>query len=107
MPAPRKYLSELCEPAIRFVAKAREREPDLSLNAAVQRIGPGRVNADTLRSWFKQADVDAARVTGTTTSDSSKSKELERENRELKRANEILLAASSFFVRKLDPGLPW
>ena len=34
-------------------------------------------------------------------------KELERENRELKRANEILLAASSFFARELDPRLPW
>jgi hypothetical protein len=42
----------------------------------------------------------------TTTSDAAKIKELERENRELKRANEILLAASSFFARELDPRLP-
>lgn len=59
------------------------------------------INADTLRGWCKQADVDAGRTSGTTTSEASKIKELERENRELKRANEILLAASSFFAREL------
>jgi transposase len=44
---------------------------------------------------------------GTTTGDAARIKELERENRELKRSNEILLAASSFFARELDPRLPW
>ena len=108
MPAPRKYPNELRERAIRLVTEAREQERDLSLNAAVKRIGPRvGINADTLRGWCKQADVDAGRASGTTTSDSSKLKELERENRELKRANEILLAASSFFARELDPRLPW
>ena len=43
----------------------------------------------------------------TTTEDGKRIKELEREVRELKRANEILLAASSFFARELDPRLPW
>jgi transposase len=99
VPAPRKYPNELRERAIRLVAEAREQESDLSLNAAVKRIGPRvGINADTLRGWCKQADVDAGRTPGTTTSDASKIKELERENRELKRANEILLAASSFFA---------
>ncbi len=108
MPAPRKYPNELRERAIRLVAEAREQESDLSLNAAVKRIGPRvGINADTLRGWCKQSDVDAGRTSGTTTSDASKIKELERENRELKRANEILLAASSFFARELDPRLPW
>ncbi len=108
MPAPRKYPNELRERAIRLVAEAREQESDLSLNAAVKRIGPRvGINADTLRGWCKQADVDTGRTPGTTTSDASKIKELERENRELKRANEILLAASSFFARELDPRLPW
>lgn len=108
MPAPRKYPNELRERAIRLVAEAREQESDLSLNAAVKRIGPRvGINADTLRGWCKQADVDAGRTSGTTTPDASKIKELERENRELKRANEILLAASSFFARELDPRLPW
>ena len=80
----------------------------MSLNAAVLRIGPRvGVKPDTLRGWCKQADIDAGRRPGTTTPDAAKIKELERENRELKRANEILLAASSFFARELDPRLPW
>lgn len=69
-----------------------------------QRVG---VNADTLRGWCRLADVDAGVRAGTTTSDAAKIKELENEVRELKRANEILLAASSFFARELDPRLPW
>ena len=108
MPAPRKYPNELRERAQRLVAEAREQEPALSLNAAVQRIGPRvGVQPDTLRGWCKQADIDAGKRPGTTTTDASKIKELERQNRELKRANEILLAASSFFARELDPRLPW
>ena len=93
---------------MRLVAEAREQEPDLSLNAAVLRIGPRvGVNADTLRGWCKQAAIDAGRVPGTTSSDAQTIKQLQAEVRELKRANEILLAASSFFARELDPRLPW
>jgi hypothetical protein len=51
--------------------------------------------------------VDAGRAPGITTADSGRLRDLEREVRELKRANEILLAASSFFARELDPRLPW
>jgi transposase-like protein len=108
VPAPRKYTDELRGRAIRLVRESREQEPGLSLNAAVNRIGPRvGVNPDTLRGWCKQADVDAGRVPGVTTADAARIKELEREVRELKRANEILLAASSFFARELDPRLPW
>jgi transposase len=108
MAAPRKYPPEVRERAIRLVGEAREQDKDLSLNAAVHRIGPRvGVNPDTLRDWIKQVDVDAGRRPGTTTTDAARIKELERENRELKRANEILLAASSFFARELDPRLPW
>jgi transposase-like protein len=93
---------------MRLVQEAREQDAELSLNAAVVRIGQRTgVNADTLRGWCKQADVDAGRRPGTTTGDAARIKELERDNRELKRANEILLAASSFFARELDPRLPW
>ena len=107
MPAPRKYPNELRERAQRLV-EARGQEPGLSLNAAVKRIGPRvGVNPDTLRGWCKQADIDAGRAAGTTTSDAAKLRGLEREVRELKRANEILLAASSFFAGELDPRLPW
>lgn len=108
MPAPRKYPNELRERAQRLVVEAREQEPGLSLNAAVHRIGPRvGVRPDTLRGWCKQGDIDAGRTPGTTTTDAAKIKELEREVRELKRANEILLAASGLFARELDPRLPW
>ncbi len=108
MQAPRKYPPELRERAMRLVAEARKEDPELSLNAAVVRIGQRvGVNADTLRGWCKQAAIDAGERPGTTTSDAVRIKQLEAENRELRRANEILLAASSFFARELDPRLPW
>ena len=108
MAAPRKYPSELRERAMRLVREARAEEPSLSLNQAVQRIGPRvGVNPDTLRGWCKQALIDAGQAPGTTSTDGRRVKDLEREVKELKRANEILLAASSFFARELDPRLPW
>jgi transposase len=108
MPAPRKYPNELRERAQRLVAEAMAEDSTLSMNAAVKRIGPRvGVNADTLRGWVKQADIDTGRRVGTTTSDAAQLKALQAEVRELKRANEILLAASSFFARELDPRLPW
>ena len=108
MPAPRKYPDELRERAVRLVLEAREQDRELSLNAAVVRIGPRvGVNKDTLRSWCKQAEIDTGRRPGTTSEEKARIKELEREVHELKRANEILLAASSFFARELDARLPW
>ena len=108
MPASRKYPNELRERAKRLVQEAREQEPELSLNQAVLRIGPRvGVNPDTLRGWCKQADIDAGRRPGVSTSETARIKELEREVRELKRANDILLAASSFFARELDRRHPW
>ena len=108
MPALRKYPQELRERAMRLVQEARKEDPELSVNQAVIRIGQRvGVNPDTLRGWVKQAQLDAGERPGTTTDDASKIKQLEAEVRELKRANEILLAASSFFARELDPRLPW
>jgi transposase len=98
----------LRERAIRLVREAREQEPGLTLNAAAVRIGPRvGVHPATLRGWCKQAAIDAGQASGTSTVDARRIKELEGEVRELKRANEILLAASSFFARELDPRLPW
>ena len=108
MPALRKYPPELHERSVRLVAEARKEDSQLSLNAAVVRIGQRvGVNSDTLRGWCKQAEIDAGERPGTSSSDAARIKQLEAENRELKRANEILLAASSFFARELDPRLPW
>ena len=108
MPALRKYPPELRERAMRLVVDARKEDPQLSLNAAVVRIGQGvGVNSDTLRGWCKQAAIDAGERPGTSMSDAQRIKALEAEVCELKGANEILLAASSFFARELDPRLPW
>jgi transposase len=59
-----------------------------------------------LRSWAKQAEIDGGLRSGTTTDDKQRIAELEKENRELRRANEILKAASAYFARELDPRLP-
>ena len=103
MPALRKYLDELRERAVRLVFEARDQDESLSLNAAVHRVGQRvGVNPDTLRGWCRRVEIDTGRRPGTTTADGAKLRELESEVRELRRANEIWLAASSFFARELD-----
>ena len=57
---------------------------------------------ETLRSWVRRAEVDEGRRPGLTSDERAKLKELERENRELRRANEILKSASLFFATELD-----
>jgi transposase len=64
------------------------------------------IGAESLRTWVRQAQVDAGERAGTSTSDAERIRELERENRELRRANEILKSASAFFARELDPRPP-
>jgi transposase-like protein len=68
--------------------------------AAIQSIA-GKVGCtdETLRGWVRQAERDLGRRTGVTSTDRDRLKELERENRELKRANEILRKASAFFAQ--------
>jgi transposase len=108
MPSGRSYPEELKQRAIRLVGEAREQDEGLSQHAAVTRISKlVGVHRDTLRVWVRQTDINAGRRPGVTTDAAARIKELERENRELKRANEILLAASSFFARELDPRLPF
>jgi transposase len=68
-----------------------------------QRLG---VNPETLRNWVEKAEIDSWQRPGTTSDDKKRIAELERENRELRRANEILKAASAYFARELDPRLP-
>jgi transposase len=64
------------------------------------------IHPEALRTWIRQAEIDGGIRPGTTTDDSRRIAELEREVRELRRANEILKAASAYFARELDPGLP-
>jgi len=64
------------------------------------------LGSETLRHWVKQAEIDGGQRPGKTTEERQRISELEREVRELRRANEILKAAASFFARELDPRLP-
>ncbi len=100
MAAPRKYPEELRGRAIRLTLDAR-RDPS-SRSGAVSRISEQLgINAETLRGWVKQAEVDAGSRPGSTTAESSRVAELERENRELRRSNAILRTASAFFAAEL------
>ena len=63
----------------------------------------GRDRQGIAASWVLQAQVDAEQRPGVTTAEQQRIRELERENRDLKEANEILKAASIFFARELDP----
>jgi transposase len=60
------------------------------------------VNHETLRQWVRRAETDAGARPGLTTDERVKLKELEKENRELRRANDILKAAATFFGAELD-----
>lgn len=61
---------------------------------------------ETLRKWLRRDQVDGGQRPGVTTSERERIRQLERENRELRRANEILRAASVFFAGELDPRRP-
>jgi len=60
------------------------------------------VGAESLRGWLKQAEIDSGGRPGTSSADAQRIAELEREVRELRRANDILKAASVFFATELD-----
>jgi transposase len=64
------------------------------------------VSGESLRRWVRQAEVDAGQRAGMPSGEAGALRELRRENRELRRANEILKAAAAFFARELDPRLP-
>jgi transposase len=101
MVAPRKYPEELRERSIRLALDARK--SPASRAGACRRIGEQLgINPETLRGWVSQAEVDAGTRTGTTTADAVRLAELEREVRELRRANAILRSASAFFAAELD-----
>jgi transposase len=102
MAAPRKYPDELRERAIRMAVDLR-RDP-ATKQGALQRVGEQLgINPDTLRNWVQQAEVDEGHRPGVTTAEAKRIAELEREVKELRRANEILRTASAFFAAaKLD-----
>jgi transposase len=105
MSAPRKYPEEVRQQAVRLVLDAR-RDPATATGAITRIARQCSINKETLRTWVRQAEVDAGHRPGQTTDDKARIAQLERENFELRRANDILKAASAFFARELDPRLP-
>jgi len=93
-----KFSPEVRERAVRLVQEHRGQYP--SLWAAIESIAPkiGCV-PQTLLEWVKQAEVDAGARAGTSTVEQARIKDLEREVKELRRANEILKLASAFFAQ--------
>ena len=105
MPAQRKYPEELRERAVKMVLEIRDREG--KGRGEIARVGRQLgIHPEALRTWIRQTEIDGGTRPGTTTDDSRRIAELEREVRELRRANEILKAASAYFARELDPRLP-
>lgn len=101
MAAPRKHPDELRERATRLAVEARK-DP-ASKAGALSRIGGQLgINPETLRNWVNQAEVDEGSRPGTSTSDAERITQLERDNKELRRANSILRSASAFFAAELD-----
>jgi transposase len=96
MPAPKKYPDELKERAVRLVFESGRPIAQVAKDLGVHR--------EALRLWVRQTEADAGdRQDRLTSGERERMKALERENRELRKANEILKAASVFFAKELDP----
>ena len=93
-----KFSPEMRERAVRMVQELRSEHP--SQWAAIESIA-AKVGCvpQTLHTWVKQHEIDAGQRDGVSTAEAQRIKELERENRELRKANEILKLASAFFAQ--------
>ena len=93
-----KFSPEMRERAVRMVPEHRSEHP--SQWAAIESIA-AKVGCvpQTLHTWVKQNEIDAGQRAGLSTAEAQRIKELERENRELRKANEILKLASAFFAQ--------
>jgi len=99
-----RYSPEIRERAVRMVFE-QQKEHDSQWSAIGSIAGKIGCTAETLRKWVRRAEIDQGIRGGLTSTDRERLKELERENRELKRANEILRKASAFFAQaELDRG---
>jgi transposase len=98
----KRYPPEVRERAVRLVMEHRREYPTewAAITSIAEKFGMG---SETLRKYVRRAEVDDGMRPGVTSTEGQRIKELERENRELRRANEILKAASAFFARELDP----
>lgn len=93
-----KFSPEVRERAVRMVAEQRSAHASQwsAIESIAAKIG---CSAQTLCNWVRQYERDTGQRDGLTTADAARIKELERENRELKKANEILRLASAFFAQ--------
>ncbi len=94
----KRYSREVKERAVRMVFD-HEREYDSQWSAIVSISSKMGCSAETLRRWVRRTEVDRGMRGGLTSEDRARIKELERENRELRRVNEILRKASAFFAQ--------
>lgn len=101
-PSQRRYPAELRERAVRMARDAIAEQGGQSFGVVTRVARQLGVGPESLRNWLKQADVDDRRRPGTSTEDARRIAELEREVRDLRRANDILQAAASFFGAELD-----
>jgi len=101
MGRPRVYPDEFRERAVRLVHEWRKERgvAEGGLQPVADQLG---INRETLRRWVVEQEVEAGDRPGITQAERSRIRELERENRELKRANEILKTAAAFFGAELD-----
>jgi transposase len=100
-----RHPREVCERAVALVLETQSEYGSQweAIVSVAEKVG---VSGESLRRWVRQTEVDAGQRAGTTSADAEALRELRRENRELRRANEILKAAATFFARELDPRLP-
>lgn len=103
-PTTRRYTPEEKASAVRMVRMVRALRAELGAEqGTVQRVARQLgYGVESVRMWVRQADIDEGLASGLSTASSARVKELEQENRELKRANEILKRAASFFGAELD-----
>src|SRR3954468_18437678 len=98
MPAPKKYPDELRERAVRLVMESGRPIAHIAKDLGIHR--------EALREWVRQAEADqGSRRDRLTTDERERLKSLEREVRELRKANEILRAASVYFAKEVRPEL--
>lgn len=99
MSRPSKYPPELRERAVRAVFESGRPVSQVARDLSI--------HPETLRSWVRQAEADGGKRKDLLSTDEREQlKQLKRENRELRRANEILKSASVFFAKELDPDRP-
>ena len=102
MARPSKYTPELRERAVRMVMESRQDYPYEA--AAIRSVAAklGITSTESLRKWVRQAEIDGGVRPGKTSEEIAEIKALKKEVSELRRANEILKAASAFFAAELD-----